>query len=98
MKEINVRDLHAVVDPRRSEKQTHKPQPGGAGFSETLESVVTQMNQVGQREAVGAGKVDTSSIQEEVTAAQEEFAKLMQVERNLRELHQMLTRKSEDRS
>ncbi len=98
MKEINVRDLHAVVDPRRSERQAPKPQPGGRGFSETLESAVNQMNQVGQRGAVSTGKVDTFSIQEEVTAAQEEFAKLMQVERNLRELHQMLTRKSEDRS
>ena len=98
MKDFNVRDIRSIVEPRSAEKQKQKTPVEKGKFSETLESAVQQINAATNRSGIQANKVDSTSIKKEVSAATEQLAKMMQAEKDLRHLHQMITQKNQDKS
>ena len=96
MKEINLGNVKPVVEPRTTDRPSRKAPAGSQQFSKALESAVSQMNEVAQSTGVKATRVNADSIRDEYSAENERFAKLMQVEENLRQLHRMVTQKSQD--
>ncbi len=97
MKEINLGNVKPVVEPSTTDRPSRKAQTGGQQFSRALESAVSKMNEVAQSTDVKAARKDTTSIREEHSAANERFTKLMQAGDNLRQLHELLSQKPQDK-
>ncbi len=97
MKEINLGNVKPVVEPRTTDRPSRKAPAGSQQFSKALESAVSQMNEVAQSTGVKATRVNADSIREEYSAENERYAKLMQAGENLRQLHELLSQKPQDK-
>ncbi len=97
MKEINLGNVKPVVEPRITDRPSRKVPAGSQQFSKALESAVSQMNEVAQSTGVKATRVNADSIREEYSAENERYAKLMQAGENLRQLHELLSQKPQDK-
>ena len=98
MKNINIGNIRPIAEPRPAEKPSRKGPASGLSFSETLETAVSQMNKATRTSGVDAQRIDTHSIQQEYTAANEQYVQLMRAKENLNQLHQMIINKSSERS
>ena len=95
MKDINVRDIKSPdfkrnVGPRQTEKAAQKKAPGSQEFIKTLESAVNQMQEAAQGTRVPAKKADASAIKQEVSAANENYAKMMKAGQVVSQLYHNL--------
>ena len=93
MKDIKIGTIRPLAEPRSSDKPARKDQVGGPDFSRALERAVTQMNEIARQSAVAPTGGDASAIQQQYSAAKQQFDTLMRLEQQLRQLHQNLTGK-----
>ena len=95
MKDINVRDIKSPdikrnVEPRQPDKAAGQKGPGSQEFIKTLESAVNQMHEAAQGARVPAEKADASAIKQEVSAANENYAKMMKAGQVVSQLYHNL--------
>ena len=95
MKDFNVRDLKSPdikrnVEPRQTGKAAQNKPPGSQEFIKTLESAVNEMHEAAQGTRVSAGKADASAIKQEVSAANENYAKMMKAGQVVSQLYHNL--------
>ncbi len=95
MKDINIGDIKSPavkrnVEPRQTEKGAQQKGPGSQGFIKTLESAVNQMHEAAQGTRLPAEKADASAIKQEVSAANENYAKMMKARQVVTQLYHNL--------
>lgn len=95
MKDINVRDIKSPdikrnADPRQTEKAAQNKAPGSQEFNKTLEMAVNQMQEAAKGARVPPEKADASAIKQEVSAANENYVKMMKAEQLVSQLYHNL--------
>ena len=96
MKDFTVRDIKSPdikrnADLRQTEKAAQKKAPGSQEFIKTLESAVNQMQEAAQGTRVPAEKADATAIKQEVSAANENYAKMMKAGQVVSQLYHNLS-------
>lgn len=90
MKDFSIRDVKNLVEPRQADKQVNKTPGGNQEFIKTLETAVNQMHEAAEGGPNPAGKVDATSIKEQVSAANENYAKMMKAGQTVSQLYHNL--------
>ncbi len=87
MKDITIRPIQPVQEPRSSDKAQPTQQPTGADFGKELQSVSAQLEQ-----AQGAAALQSNSkaVDENFSRQHEVFEKLMESRQSLAKLYQAI--------
>lgn len=97
MKDINIRNIKPLAEPQRADKPAPKAPSGNEDFKKVFDSAMHQMQEATAGSHMPAEKVDAISIKKQVSAANENYAKVMKAGQSLSELFHHLNAQKNDK-
>jgi hypothetical protein len=99
MKDIKIQNVNPVAEPKAAEKAGRKGKVTGQSFSETLKHTVANLNDLNRTipadAATGVADAKSSTIQDEISNAKDNFDRMMMEKQNLFQLYQRITNKED---
>ncbi len=94
MKDMKIRNVQPIAEPKLSEKTGRKENVTGPSFNEELQGSIARMNELNIQSAANpeAKGVQAADITNEISKAREDFDQLMQIKQNLSRLYHDITK------